>query len=292
MSDHPPAIPDAEPRAHNLQCMEIWGGHGAVYDAVSAPGMDAWVFSRPYEDGERGGDVHYLSGCASGRILRVAVADVAGHGETVSETARALRRLMRKSINTPDQSRLAREVNDAFEGESDVGLFATAILGTYWAPDRAFLFVNAGHPRPLLSRAGEAWVALDADSPHVVRRKGEGGITNLPLGVIPRTEYEQLCVRLNVGDRLLLYTDFAIEARSPAGTELGEDGLLALLNERDHDDQDLIPRLMERIAEHAGGESPRDDATLVLLRHNDSPIRYGIGERFRTLARLIGLAPV
>mgnify|MGYP001954463689 CR=1 FL=1 len=103
-------LPDSpEPQPHQLQCMEIWGGHGAAYDAVSAPGLDAWVYSQPHEGGDHGGDVHYLSGCAGGKILRVAVADVAGHGESVSEVARSLRRLMRRSINTPDQSRLARE---------------------------------------------------------------------------------------------------------------------------------------------------------------------------------------
>ncbi len=282
-----------EPQPHRLQCMEIWGGHGAVYDAVSAPGMDAWVYSRPHEGGERGGDVHYLSGCAGGKILRVAVADVAGHGESVSDVAKTLRRLMRRSINTADQSTLAREINHEFMNESESGLFATAILGTYWAPERAFLFVNAGHPRPLLSRQDGAWVALDGDSPEVLRGKSASGLVNLPLGVISETGYEQLSVRLEIGDRLLLYTDFAVEARSPGGDELGEQGLLALLNGHDDADGELIPRLVERIGRHAGATDMNDDATMVLLRHNASPMPpQSLGDRARTLGRMIGLIPV
>ncbi len=292
MIEASPAAALEEPRDHRLQCMEIWGGHGAAYDAVSAPGMDAWVFSKPYEDGERGGDIHYLSGCASGRILRVAVADVAGHGETVSEVAQTLRRLMRKSINTPDQSKLAREINTSFADESESGLFATAVLGTYWAPERAFLFVNAGHPRPLLSRGGGPWEPLDRDSPRVARRAEKAGLTNLPLGVIGETGYEQLAVTLEVGDRILLYTDFAVEARDEAGEELTEDGLIALLSERDGDDPELIPALVDAISARTGG-AINDDATMVLLRHTDSPMPpQSLGDKVRTLARMIGLAPV
>lgn len=287
-------LPDSpEPQPHQLQCMEIWGGHGAAYDAVSAPGMDAWVYSRPHEGGDHGGDVHYLSGCAGGKILRVAVADVAGHGESVSEVARSLRRLMRRSINTPDQSRLAREINEAFTDESESGLFATAILGTYWAPERAFLFVNAGHPRPLLSRQDGPWTALDADSPEIMRGESAGGLVNLPLGVLSDTGYEQLSVRLEIGDRLLLYTDFAVEARSPDGDELGERGLLDLLNAHPAPDAELIPGLVERIGSRSGDHEMDDDATMVLLRHNASPMPHqSLSDRARTLARMIGLLPV
>lgn len=273
--------------------MEIWGGHGSVFDAVSAPGMDAWVLSRPHDGGERGGDVHYLSGCAAGRVLRVALADVAGHGESVGEVARALRGMMRKSINTPDQSRFVREMNRAFVESSSDGVFATAVVGTYWAPERTLLFVNAGHPRPLLSRNGGAWQALDGAHPDVKRRADDGALSNLPLGVLGETGYEQLALRLDEGDRVLLYTDFAVEARRSDGEELGERGLIRLLDEIAAQDAEFLPELLRRIGDHRGGESAADDATLVLLRHNDSPMpRQSLGDKARTLARLIGLAPV
>ena len=281
------------PREHRLQCMEIWGGSGAVFDAVSAPGVDVWVYSRPHAGSRRGGDVHYLSGCAGGNILRVAVADVSGHGEAVSAASRALRRLMRRHINTPDQSRLTRALNRAFSGEgSSTGLFATAVLGTYWAPARAFLFVRAGHPRPLFSRANGRWSALDADHPEVTRRGEEAGLSGLPLGVIDETSYEQLAVRLERGDRVLLYSDAATEVRSPGGGELGEEGLIELLGTLPHDDVEFVPALVERIEGIAGGTALADDLTLVLLRHNASPAPpQSVTDRIRTLGRLLGVVP-
>lgn len=273
--------------------MEIWGGSGASHDAVSAPGLDVWLFSRPYRGAARGGDIHYLSGCASGNIIRIVVADVAGHGETVAEVSRSLRKLMRRHINTPDQSKLARAVNRAFSAESSSGLFATAVLGTYWAPERTFLFVNAGHPRPLLSRGNGPWVALHPGSPEVRREGRLEGFIDLPLGVISETEYEQVAVRLEVGDRVLLYTDSAVETRDLEGTPMGEAGLIGLLDGYDGEDDGFVAAVAEGLGRHAGASELDDDLTLVMLRHNDSPRPSpGVGDRLRTLGRLIGVIPV
>ena len=62
------------------QCMEVWRGNQPVDNGVVMPGLDAWVYSRPLGDAKAGGDVHYVSSCATGRITRLLVADVSGHG--------------------------------------------------------------------------------------------------------------------------------------------------------------------------------------------------------------------
>ena len=52
-----------------MACMEVWGGSEAVNAAVTLSGLDAWIYSRPYgENAEAGGDVYYVSACATGRI--------------------------------------------------------------------------------------------------------------------------------------------------------------------------------------------------------------------------------
>ena len=51
-----------------MQCMEIRGGNQAAEEALDAPGLQGWVYSRPYGSAASGGDVHYLSLCASGTI--------------------------------------------------------------------------------------------------------------------------------------------------------------------------------------------------------------------------------
>jgi len=74
----------------HMQCMEVWGGNRSVDSGVIMPGMDAWVYSHPCQDREAGGDVHYLSTCCGGKVVRLVVADIAGHGDGVAETGTQL----------------------------------------------------------------------------------------------------------------------------------------------------------------------------------------------------------
>src|SRR6187402_1776010 len=76
----------AEHAGHVMQCMEVWGGNQAFDSSLALPGLDAWVYSRPYGQSAIGGDVYYVSSCATGRIMRLLLADVSGHGAVVSET--------------------------------------------------------------------------------------------------------------------------------------------------------------------------------------------------------------
>src|SRR5947208_2670834 len=98
----------------HMTCMEVWGGNTLVDTAVNLSGLDAWVYSKPYADSAEGGDVHYVSSCATGRITRLLLADVSGHGASVSTTAAQLRNLMRKFVNHIDQTRFVQSMNQQF----------------------------------------------------------------------------------------------------------------------------------------------------------------------------------
>lgn len=78
-------VDQAEP--NRMQCMEVWGGNQAVERSFQTPGLKIWVYSRPYGQAVGGGDVYYISSCASGRITRMLLADVSGHGELVAKIA-------------------------------------------------------------------------------------------------------------------------------------------------------------------------------------------------------------
>ena len=81
-----------------MSCMEVWGGSQLAERTVEFGGLDAWVYSKPYGQATRGGDVYYASSCATGRITRVLLADVSGHGKAVAATAADLRLLMRRFV--------------------------------------------------------------------------------------------------------------------------------------------------------------------------------------------------
>src|SRR5262249_32776909 len=123
-------MPDAN--TQTMACMEVWGGNALVNNSVSMPGLDAWVYSRPYAMAQEGGDVYYVSCCAAGRVTRLLVADVSGHGEEVRDTAGVLRNLMRRFVNHLDQRHFVKSMNRQFIQLNDAGRFATAVVTTFY----------------------------------------------------------------------------------------------------------------------------------------------------------------
>src|ERR1051325_9608852 len=113
-----------------MQCMEVWGGNQLADSGVVMAGLDAWVYSKPFGGADGGGDVYYVSSCASGRITRLLVADVSGHGAAVAEQAVSLRTLMRRHVNYLDQTVFVRSMNQQFAASSQAGCFATALVTT------------------------------------------------------------------------------------------------------------------------------------------------------------------
>ncbi len=206
--------------------MEVWGGSQLTSSGVELAGLDVWVYSKPFGEAQRGGDVYYVSSCASGRISRLLLADVSGHGKSVASMAADLRTLMRRFVNRLDQKEFVRLLNEQFTALSSQGSFSTAVVTTFFAPSRRLTLCNAGHPRPLLFRAVDGrWSFLGhQDNPE---RKGP---RNIPLGIFQLADYENLDIELEVGDCLVSYTDALIESCDADGEMLGEEGLLRIVN--------------------------------------------------------------
>lgn len=266
-----------------LRCMEIRGGNRAAREPFQTPGLDGWVFSRPHERARQGGDLHYISLCGGGLITRLVVADVSGHGARVAEFSGQLRTLMRKHINTKDQSRLLGDLNRDFALLSPPERFATAIVATFLASSRALTLCNAGHPRPLLYRKGtNAWTFLESE----IDRQGD-----LPLGVDEESAYGQFRLVLAPGDVLILYTDALTEAASPGRELLGESGLLGLAGQCDPSDAAALgAELLRRVEQHRGDQPADDDLTLLCLVSNgEGPRRLGLAEKIEVFAKFFGL---
>jgi phosphoserine phosphatase RsbU/P len=273
-----------------LQCMEIWGGNTATETGLSVTGIDAWIVSRPHQGDSAGGDIHYVSMCGAGRIVRFVVADVSGHGHQADALAVQLRAMMRKHINTLNQARFARTLNREFSAFSGRGAFATAVLATYFAPTDHLVLVNAGHPPPLwYRRADRRWRVLTDDLPERADRIG-----NLPLGIIQPTSYSQFAVRLEQGDLVLVYTDSVPESRNPQGEALQLEGLLSAVRGLDPDSPDQICRALTRyLADYRGGLVAEDDTTLLLLYHNGAdPAGNSAAGWTRVVAKMLGLMKV
>ena len=253
-------------KVKHLQCMEVWGGNQAADRGVVMPGIDAWIYSRPCMNGAAGGDVHYVSTCAGGLLVRLVVADIAGHGEPVAKTGEALRWLMQRFINRHKQSSLVRSMNQEFSAASDSGVFATALVMTFECMGNKLVLSNCGHPPPLWYQAKRGrWVVLEPGT----RAPEQANSTGMPWGIEHDADYCEFHSELAVGDIVLCYTDSIAEAKGPDGEVLGTSGLLrmaeALGNVRP---SQVIPRLLAEIEKNDPDYSSRDDVTCLAFRPN------------------------
>ena len=267
-----------------MQCMEVWGGSQLTSKGVELGGLDVWVYSKPFGQAQRGGDVYYVSSCATGRISRLLLADVSGHGNSVAAAAADLRTLMRRFVNRLDQKELVRLLNEQFTALSGHGGFATAVVTTFFAPTRRLSLCNAGHPRPLLFRALDGrWVFLGHQD-HLEKK----GPRNVPLGIFQVAEYEQLDVELEPGDCLISYTDALIESRDADGEMLSEEGLLRIINLLgDVPAEQLIPSLLREITERFPKNLDEDDVTLLVVRANGGTLHFSFREKLTAFGRFL-----
>jgi phosphoserine phosphatase RsbU/P len=265
--------------------MEVWGGSQLANRGVEFSGLDAWVYSKPYQEAESGGDIYYASSCATGRISRLLLADVSGHGHSVAEMAGDLRTLMRRFVNRLDQTEFVSLLNKEFSEQSRRGIFATAIVTTFFAPSRRLMVCNAGHPRPLFyTAATKTWDLLGDHGD-----AGDFKPRNLPLGIIPMTEYEQFDVELEPRDCVISYTDALIESLDASGEELGEAGLLKIVRSLgDVEPHRLIDLVLKEIAERFPQNLSDDDVTMLVVQANGRELHVPFQDKVRAAGRFAG----
>ncbi|MGA3067824.1 MAG: PP2C family protein-serine/threonine phosphatase, partial [Tepidisphaeraceae bacterium] len=226
-------------------------------------------------------DVYYASSCATGRINRLLLADVSGHGDAVAESAATLRKLMRQYVNFLDQTKFVRSLNRQFAGLSRQGRFATALATTFFAPTRVLTVCNAGHPPPLLySAATRSWSILEAPEEHSKLPR------NIPLGIMDGTDYEQFDVELGVGDLVLCYTDALVESHDSGGEMLGPGGLLQIVQSVDVTAAEaVINAVLDKILVQHEGNLSADDVTVMLLCPSGTPPRIRARQKFGAMMR-------
>ena len=247
-----------------MSYFEVWGGNEHTDVNLTLPGMEAWVLCRPHGSTSYGGDVHYFSSCGTGRITRLMLVDVMGHGEEAAGIARFLWGLMRRYLNHIEPYKIAAEMNQGLhDHQQGMGRFATAVIMTYFAPIGELTLCNAGHPPPMIYRRGcRSWTVMNS------YRSDEGTI-NLPLGILEESGYAGWQMTLEPNDHVLIYTDGLIEARNRDGKMLGTENLRQFLNdvgdpERSKEPQELAHGLMRQFEAH--GYHADDDLSVILLR--------------------------
>jgi len=250
----------------HLACAETWAGNERTASLVELPGLTAWVYSVPVGPGHAGGDVHYVSVCPSCIVSRIALADVSGHGRAVAVFGEKLRELMQRYLEVLEQIALMRDLNQAVREELGDGHYATMVAVGWHGRRGMMVMTNAGHPPPLWYRASrDEWSWLETQ-----RASERGRPAGVPLGLFANVTYDRLVIKLQSGDLMVLYSDGVSEATSPAGNELGRDGLMNMARALDFSSAEALgTQLASALRAFRGDGKPLDDETIIVMRRND-----------------------
>ncbi|MBV9341828.1 MAG: SpoIIE family protein phosphatase [Acidobacteria bacterium] len=180
----------------------------------------------------------------------IALGDVCGKGMAAALLMSATRSLFRSAAEgSRSPSEVLARLNRSLVKDLPTGRFVTLaylVLDTERARAK---IASAGHPQPLyLSRHSG-----------VIELRTEKG---LPLGLMD-SEYSEVDLRLQSGDRVLMYTDGILEATDSKGEEFGALRLEQALQKPDVSAQSILADVQE----FAHGGTLADDATAILLRH-------------------------
>jgi serine phosphatase RsbU (regulator of sigma subunit)/predicted ester cyclase len=218
------------------------------------PTLEGWQIAPYYQPArEVGGDFYDFFELEDGQI-GLAVGDATGKGVpaalAVTASCSMLRAVAQDSGYSPGE--VLGRVNETLVARIPPNMFVTCFYAILDPNSCTLSYANAGHDLPYLWHAGAA---------EELRARG------MPLGLMPRMEYEEKQIVLQEGDSTLLYTDGLVEAHDPQGEMFGFPRLQALVAEHG-EQQALGDFLMEELYSFVGESwEQEDDITLVTLRH-------------------------
>lgn len=184
-------------------------------------------------------------------LLVADVADKSVHAALYMAVTTTLFQVESKHSLSP--SMVAQAVHQGLlDISSEADIFVTAFYGVLHRPSRKLTYVLAGQERPFLLRQGQPLISL----------MGRGRF----LGMMNPLELDEYTVQLHPGDKLLLYSDGAVDAENREQVRFGYDRLVALLDEnRTLSVTALVNTVASEITAWNYPLSAFDDLTLLAL---------------------------
>ncbi len=223
------------------------------------PGYDVGAFYRPSQ--EVGGDYYDFIDIDQDHTGLI-VADVSGKGVpgaiVMSMALAFIREEVDRTRNLSPMATLVR-ANKMLAQNIKKGMFVTAIYCILDKRNRAMKVASAGHNPLIVWRAGKSNLEL-------VNPKGIA--LGFDRGPVFERTIEEGSLVLDHGDRIVAYTDGAIEAMNAAHEEFGDPRFHALVRQlADRDCNQFLNLVVKALDDHKGAAPQHDDITLVALRY-------------------------
>jgi sigma-B regulation protein RsbU (phosphoserine phosphatase) len=218
----------------------------------NSPQIPGYSFAHSYRTAnEVGGDYYDFQTLPDGR-LAILMGDASGHGIAAGLLMAIANATLKTALDVdPEPEAVASLLNAALYRTGDRRAFMTLFYGLLDPPSGEIEFVCAGHPFPLVRRAGGAIEEL--------------GTGTLPLGLRKEVEPKAQSVVLEDGDLLVLFTDGLPESvNGPDGDAFGFQKIKQLLATVGSPDR-IHDRILLAFDQHIGHEPLTDDLTLVVI---------------------------
>lgn len=213
-----------------------------------------WGTMRPAK--EVGGDFYDHFSLAGSRIGLV-VADVSGKGMPAALFSMVSKTMIRATALGNDKAAgaIIEAANDQLSIENDACMFVTTLYLEFDPADGTVLFVNGGHPPPLLVHADGSSEFLESTG-------------DMALGIMEGLFFRQVSIRMVPGDFLLIYTDGITEAFSSSDEEFGPARLPPLFAGNPPTSvRDAVARVIQAVDQHSNGVAQSDDMTCLALAY-------------------------
>jgi sigma-B regulation protein RsbU (phosphoserine phosphatase) len=184
--------------------------------------------------------------------LGICVGDIMGKGLPAALFMMEAKSILHScALNVRDPAAVLRTANALVCKKASRSLrMATVFYGVIDAERRTLTYASAGHCPSLLLRRGEVMATL--------------GPTGMMLGVDPASPIAAEQFEISPEHALFIYTDGAIDARSPSGEPVGTKRLASLAASHSHaEPQHAIAAIQEAITSFAAGTALLDDLTMA-----------------------------
>jgi serine phosphatase RsbU (regulator of sigma subunit) len=187
--------------------------------------------------------------------VAVAVGDVSDKGVPAALYMALTRSLLRAEalrMNTPAET--LRQVNTLLQSMSTSGQFVTVLYGVLDTRSGRFGYARAGHELPILLRHDGSLVPI-------------ASATGQVLGVLDEVRVDELTLDLRPGDRLLLFSDGAIDAVDPGNQRMGRERLIReMQNCPGCTAQAACDSILSAILAYQDSAPQFDDVTLLIVQ--------------------------
>jgi sigma-B regulation protein RsbU (phosphoserine phosphatase) len=202
-----------------------------------------------------GGDFYDFMQCAGG-LFAIAVGDVAGKGAPAAlYGALAMGTVRARVAELPCAPSVTLEEMNRHLLQPEIdNRFVAMAFAIYEPEERTLTVANAGFARPTVIRNGEVT---------------EIQVVGVPLGLLPGSTYDEVTLRLEVGDVVVFASDGITEAQDTRSEQFSQRNMEKLLaRAAEMSVQELADELMRASRAFAVGTSEdlHDDRTVVVLK--------------------------